>query len=339
MPTKPSRARRWVKSGDATPFWSRGVWCVRLNREPSDYNTQSVAVGVDPGSKKEGVVVASEAHTYINIQADAITHVSDAVTTRRQMRRGRRYRKCPYRANRKNRARGGIPPSTLARWQWKLRLLKWLSHLFPVSDIVVEDIKARTTGKRKWDRSFSPLEVGKAYFYTEVAKVATLHTYAGYETYTHRNMLGLKKSSNKMAEKWEAHCVDAWVLVHKILGGETKPDNTRLMLVTPIRLHRRQLHTLQPAKGGVRRPYGGTRSMGLKRGSLVKHPKWGVTYVGGTMNNKISLHSVESGKRLTQHADVKDCKHIAYSSWRGRLTCARMGIPTAQAGGIRLLAS
>jgi len=31
MPTTPSRAKRWIKSGKATPLWKKGVFCVRLN--------------------------------------------------------------------------------------------------------------------------------------------------------------------------------------------------------------------------------------------------------------------------------------------------------------------
>jgi hypothetical protein len=31
MPTTPSRARRWILSKKATPFWKKGVFCVRLN--------------------------------------------------------------------------------------------------------------------------------------------------------------------------------------------------------------------------------------------------------------------------------------------------------------------
>lgn len=34
MPTIPSRARRWIRSGKATPFWKRGLFCVRLNVAP-----------------------------------------------------------------------------------------------------------------------------------------------------------------------------------------------------------------------------------------------------------------------------------------------------------------
>ncbi|MEH1956490.1 RRXRR domain-containing protein [Nostoc sp.] len=47
MPTTPSRAKRWMKSGKATPFFKKGVFCVRLNQEPSNRNTQPIAVGID----------------------------------------------------------------------------------------------------------------------------------------------------------------------------------------------------------------------------------------------------------------------------------------------------
>ena len=38
MPTTPARACRWVISGKATPFWRKGIRCVRLNVEPSARN-------------------------------------------------------------------------------------------------------------------------------------------------------------------------------------------------------------------------------------------------------------------------------------------------------------
>src|SRR5215467_8853822 len=138
MPTTPSRARRWLKSGKATAFWKGGLFCVRLNVNPSAREGQSIAVGIDPGSKKEGYSVASAAHTYLNIQADAVVWVSDAVAKRRQLRRTRRGRKAPCRKPRANRLHAGakIAPSTKARWQWKLRLANLLSQLFPVSVFV-----------------------------------------------------------------------------------------------------------------------------------------------------------------------------------------------------------
>jgi len=124
MPTTPARARRWIKTGKATPFWRKGVFCVRLNVEPSDRKVQPIAVGIDPGSKKEGITVKSAAHTYLNIQVDAVTWVKEHVQQRRHMRQVRRYRKTLCRQSRPHRARGGLPPSTKARWQWKLRLVR-----------------------------------------------------------------------------------------------------------------------------------------------------------------------------------------------------------------------
>ena len=330
MPTKPSRARKWIKSGKATPFWHKGIFCVRLNVEPSGNILEPIAVGIDPGSKKEAFTVKSESHTYLNIQADAVTWVKDAVKTRREMRRGRRFRKTPCRKPRFNRAKGGLAPSTKARWQWKLRICKWLKNMFPITDFVVEDIAAVTKkGKRKWNKSFSPLEIGKKWFYTELEKLGNVYTLKGYETKELRDSYGLKKSRNKLAETFDTHCVDSWVLANWQVGGHTSVDNKEMLLVVPLQFHRRQLHALQPAKGvrcahrrlrltGIRRNYGGTRSMGFKRGSYVKHSKHGVCFVGGASKGSISLHSLENGKRLCQKAKPEDCKFLTYTSFRTR---------------------
>jgi hypothetical protein len=178
MPTTPSRARRWIRSGKATSFWKGGFFCVRLNKQ----------------SKKR------------------------------------------------------LPPSTRARWHWKLRLATFLCQLFPVSVFVVEDIKATTRSKRRWDQSFSPLEVGKHWFYGELSKLAPVQTKQGYETKELRERLGLKK----LAEVWEAHCVDAWVLAHSAVGGHKTPDNRRVVCIAPLNWHHRQLHRFEPEKRGKR---------------------------------------------------------------------------------------
>ncbi len=329
MPTTPSRARRWIKEKKATPFWRKGVFCVRLNVEPSDRNTQQVAVGVDPGSKREGYTVKSKDHTYLNLQAHAVDWVKDHVETRRNMRRARRFRKTPCRQNRKNRLvnnKQKLPPSTRARWQWKLRICKWLCSMFPVTAFVVEDVKAKTwKGAIKWNVMFSPLEVGKKWFYSKLEQLARLEIKTGNDTYELRQSLGLKKSKNKLSDKFEAHCVDSWVLANWYTDGHLKPDNTKLIEVIPLEFHRRQLHRLQHQEGHVRPRYGGTISAGFKRGSIVKHKKYGFCYVGGWQESPskkdpsrktISLHSLATGKRLTQNAIHTDCKFKAYGSWR-----------------------
>ena len=189
--------------------------------------------------------------------------------------------------------------------------------MFPITDFVVEDISAKTKkGKRKWNVSFSPLEVGKRWFYAELEKIGTVHTLKGYETKKLRDKRGLKKSSHKLSNDFSAHCVDSWILANWFVGGHISPDNKEVLQVTPLRFHRRQLHALQSSKGGIRRPYGGTRSNGFKRGAYVFHPKYGVCYVGGASKGRISLHSIQNSKRLTQNAKPSDCKHLTYASFR-----------------------
>lgn len=315
MPCHPARARELVRNGKAVRRFNKGIFYIRLcNR--MEGQSQPTVMGIDPGSKKEAITVKSENHTYLNIQADAITWVRDAVERRAMMRHSRRQRKCPHRPNRMNRARGGIPPSTKARWQWKLRLARWLCGLYPITDFVVEDVAARTTQKRRWNVSFSPLEVGKHWFYNELGKLGHVETMQGWETKQQRDALGLKKSSKKMADVFDAHCVDSWVLANWWIGGHQTPDSTKMLLVIPLQFHRRQLHNLQPDKNGNRRLYGGTRSLGFKRGSWVKHPKWGTCYVGGTSNGRISLYCLQTGQRLTQTAKPMECQFLCYASWR-----------------------
>lgn len=328
MPTTPGRAKRWIESGKATPFFRKGIFCVRLNVEPLSHNYQPIAVGIDPGSKREGFTVKSRSHTYLNIQTQAIDWVKDHVEVRRNMRRARRFRNTPCRQNRANRLvnKTRIPPSTKARWQWKLRVANWLINMFPISAFVVEDIKARTwKNGRKWNVSFSPLEVGKHCFYSELRKIAHLETKSGNDTYELRQTLGLKKSKQKLSKKFEAHCVDSWVLANGYVGGHIQPDNTKLIEVIPLESHRRQLHRLQHSAGHIRTRYGGTLSAGFKRGSIVKHLKYGFCYVGGWQESPtkkdphrktISLHSLNTGKRLTQNAVPTDCKFLSYNSWR-----------------------
>ena len=87
---------------------------------------------------------------------------------------------------------------------------------------------------------------------------------------------------------------------------EQHPTTRSLHYLVPLRWHRRQLHKLQPSKDAVRRREGGTISLGLKRGTLVKHVKYGFCYIGGNMKGQLSLHSLKTGKRITQSATRKD---------------------------------
>jgi len=315
MPCHAARARELIRKGRAVRRFRKGVFYIQL-LDRRDGETQPVACGIDPGSKWEGWSIKDAQRTFLNLHADAVTHVKDAVETRREMRRARRFRKTPCRKPRPNRAIGGIPPSTKARWGWKLRLATFLAALYPIRVFVVEDVKASTRqGQRRWNHRFSPLEVGKAWFYGELSRIVPVVTRQGYETKALRDALGLPKTARKAAETFWAHCVDAWVLAASVVGG-SRPDDTRIVRVAPLRFRRRALHLRQPAKGGVRRLHGGTVSLGLRRGTQVLHPRHGFCYVGGTSQGRLSLHAMRDGRRLTQHARREDLAVLGPCSWR-----------------------
>lgn len=313
MPTTPARARRWIKTGKATAFWKGGIFCVRINVEPSAREIQPTAIGIDPAVKREGSSVISAAHTYLNIQAEARDGIKEAEEYSSRARRTRRGRKTPCRQPRQNRRHSTRkrPPSTRARWQWKVRLARFLCSLFPVSVIVVEDSAAQTSkGKRRWNQRFSPLEVGKHWFYEEISKLAQLKLLQGYETRALREPPGLGKTSKKLAEVWEAHAVDAYVLAQSAVGGNLASDDRRLVSLAPFVWRRRQLHRFQTERGGTRKPYGE---------ALVVHPTWGQATVGGTMDGRLSVHDPETNKRLTQGAKVAECQPLKLLRWRTRL--------------------
>ena len=59
MPTKPSRARRWIQQGKATPFWKNGVFCVRLNVDPSDVMHVKYGLARISGFRETGISLYS----------------------------------------------------------------------------------------------------------------------------------------------------------------------------------------------------------------------------------------------------------------------------------------
>jgi hypothetical protein len=166
------------------------------------------------------------------------------------------------------------------------------------------------------------VQVGKDHLYHQLKEQGlTVHRYPGIVTKQLRDCFGLSKTHQKAAQTFNSHAVDAWVLAATTSGAK-KPTCTRVWYVVPTQLHRRQLHRLQPERGhgGIRKPYGGTSSLGFTRGTLVRHPRYGLCTVGGCDREKqrLSLHAYRSNKRLTQDAKPTDCQRltaVAFRSW------------------------
>ena len=323
MPCSSRRARKLLEKGKAVKRWYRGFFYIKLT-EREDGDIQDVAMGVDPGSKREGYTVMSSKHTFLNINAHAANGkgIKKSMEGRSNARRARRFRKTPCRqprwSNRKK-PEGWLPPSTKARWQLKLNILKALSRLYPITIVSIEDVNTELKkGEKRRNSNFSPVMAGKNWLYDNILKMGyELVAYTGRETFGERNRLNLPKNPNKLSNDFSTHCVDSWVLANKALERpHSYPDMKEVMELKPILVSRRQMHKFNPQKGGRRPREGGTMSEGYKKGTLVIHPKFGKTYLGGNDGKgRISLHDYATGKRLAQNVKLEDCRIVAHSPW------------------------
>jgi RRXRR protein len=322
MPTKPSRARRWVRDGKAIGKWSDvGIYYVQLIAEPSTKNTQPIVIGVDPGKLYSGIAVQSSKFTLFAAHLILpFKTVKDRMEQRRIMRRTRRGRRInrkvifSLRAHRQkrfsNRRGKKLPPSIRANRQLELRVVVELNKLFPITQIVYEYVQARGS------KSFSPVMVGQIWMLKQLELIAPTVTRFGWETSNIRDKLGLVKQKTRKGDAiLETHAVDGISLASSYFLRYESFENTRerghiwigeINLTTPIfrvirrpPISRRQLHLMVPAKGAVRRKYGGTTTRhGFRKGDLVNSPK-GIGFVSGDTEKQVSV-SDSNWKRMGQ---------------------------------------
>jgi hypothetical protein len=324
MPTKPSRARRWLKQGKAKVVYNDlGIFQIQLIKCPRTTDTQQIAVGIDPGKLYSGVGVQSVKFTLwtAHLQLPFKT-VKDRMEQRRIMRRTRRgrriNRKLPYnqRAHRQsrfdNRRQCKIPPSIRANHELELRVVDELSLIYPITTIAYEIIKARG------DKAFSPVMVGQKWQLENLVGYGEVQEVEGWQTAQIRQKLGLQKQKHSKGDAIPAtHAVDGvalactaliqyGVLNRHTMGwkGDVKVQPARLAVIRRPPVSRRQLHLMVKSVGGVRRKYGGTVTRhGFRKGDLVQSPK-GIGYVSGDTEKQISV-SDANWKRLGQIASSK----------------------------------
>jgi len=303
MPTKASRARRWIREGKAKPVRTKlGIFAVQLTCEPSGRDKQPVVLGIDPGSKYTGVAVATKNAILYSYNLELPTNVKERMAERSERRRNRRYRKCRRRKCRfLNRTGHKIAPSILARKQLELRVAQELAKVYPISEIKVEDV-AFDHRNKKYGKNFSQVEIGKNWLIAELSKIAPTTTAKGWQTARRRKELGLRKASDKAAHTPEAHVTDAIALCSLALG-DINLTPFPFDVITRPKYSRRKLHMEQPAKGGVRKPYGGTTTpFVFRKGDYVEATRGNKTvrgWVSGYTKNLISVSDF-NWKRLGQ---------------------------------------
>lgn len=214
MPTKPSRARRWIKEGKAVKRWSDlDVFYVQLTCDPSDVEVQPITVGIDPGKLYSGIAAQSARFTlFMAHLVLPFETVKKRMEQRRVMRRTRRARRIGrdvrfkarnHRQKRfSNRVKGKLPPSIRANRQLELRVVKELAALFPISRIVFEYVKAdvdMASGRKKArsGKGFSAVMVGQKAMLQWLEQIAPVHTMYGWETSNLRGRLRSHKERGK----------------------------------------------------------------------------------------------------------------------------------------------
>ena len=340
MPCTAAKAKRLLRGGKAGYSWNKlGMFFLKLDYVPREISLQPLVLGIDSGSRFEGYSVSGTDDNLANLMVETKDWVKKAVETRRNMRRARRFRNTRRRKNKMNRLKGKcIAPSARARAEARVEMARQLGKIIPFSTVVVEDIKAatrknRSKKTRRWNANFSPLEVGKQHMYSKLRGLGyEVKLVSGFETRAIRDAIGIKKTSDKAKPVFESHCLDAWAIASSVSKAEY-PSSRSIIYLVPLHFNRRQLHMLQFEKGGKRRRQGGTISNGIKRGTLVRNSKYGLCYVGGCSDNGVSLHSYETGKRLTQNGKIRDIKrNVAYRMSAIHPTNKYRGLPCRLGG-------
>ncbi|PSB02498.1 RRXRR domain-containing protein [Merismopedia glauca] len=337
MPTKSSRARRWIEEGKAvSKFNDLGQFYVQLVESPTLSQTQPISVGIDPGKLFSGIGVQSSLYTlwtaHLELPFQRVRERMDHRRLMRRARRGRRInRQLPFhlRAHRQkrfnNRRKGKLAPSIRANRQLELRVVSEIAKIYPVTDIYFEYVKADvdlTSGRKqaKSGKGFTSVMVGQKWAIEQLSKLAIVHTRFGWQTSNLRQHLGLEKSKNKAKKSPESHANDGIALAcfrfrdylpfHTANShghewqGKVQLTGAIFAVVKRPPISRRQLHLMVPAKGGIRRKYGGTTTkFGLRKGDLVNSPK-GIGFVSGQTEKQISV-SDANWKRLGQISDKK----------------------------------
>ncbi|ELR99745.1 RRXRR domain-containing protein, partial [Gloeocapsa sp. PCC 73106] len=153
MPTKPSRARRWIKEGKAVgQFNDLGIFYIQLTESQSSDRTQPISVGIDPGKLFSGIGVQSSLYTLWTAHLELpFKRVRERMDNRRLMRRARRGRRInrklsfKLRAHRQkrfsNRKQSKLAPSIKANRQLEIRVVSELSKIYPITGIYFEYVK------------------------------------------------------------------------------------------------------------------------------------------------------------------------------------------------------
>lgn len=272
-PTTPARAKKLLKGGVAKKCWSKfNIFGIRMLM-PTGAKTPLTVLGYDAGTKFEGIAVVCGEENSLAVKLDLPDKkkIVRKLDERRTSRRARRYRNCRRRPARfANRSRVGfLAPSQAVIVGSRLKVLGECFRLFPITAVGNEDVRFNHA-KHRWGANFSTVEIGKAkirkFFENRGARVLD---FRGFETQELRKKYGYRKTKDKAADRFDAHCSDALALACEVGPGHYAKPGRFIIVDDTYRPVRRRLHDTQAATGGVRAPYSRGTVFGLRKGLLI----------------------------------------------------------------------
>lgn len=167
-PCTPGMARSLLKAGKAAVF-RKYPFIIILKKAVDKKEFKQCQLKLDPGSKTTGIAILQNNKL---VWAAELTHrgqrIKDDLTSRRQLRRGRRSRKTRYRQPRflnRTREKGWLAPSlehrVLTTMTWVHKLIK----LCPISSIATELVKFDTQKLINSEISGTEYQQGTLYQY------------------------------------------------------------------------------------------------------------------------------------------------------------------------------
>ena len=140
MPTDRHRkVRLMLQSGQAKVI-KRCPFTIQLNYD-SGHQTQEISLGIDAGSKHIGVSATTKIKVLYEADVELRNDIVNLLSSRRELRRGRRNRKTRYRQakfNNRRRGNGWLAPSIRQKIGTHLTVVENICKMLPISRIMVE---------------------------------------------------------------------------------------------------------------------------------------------------------------------------------------------------------
>ncbi len=137
-PIHPAQARQLLRNGKAAIF-RKFPFTIIIKESRPEVSVQPLRIKIDPGAKTTGIAVVNDSTGEVVLAAE-LQHrgfaIRESLTSRRQLRRGRRNRKTRYRQPRfENRKRpdGWLPPSLMSR---VYNIETWVKRLIKLAPII-----------------------------------------------------------------------------------------------------------------------------------------------------------------------------------------------------------